>query len=82
MATFDAFYEDYIDLKNYVNILNSKFKSIVENAEKTLYVRREIKVDENVERQTILEKEVQNLSEENKHLRTEVLQESNSITNN
>ena len=73
MATFDAFYEDYIDFKNYVNdILNSKFKNIVENAEKTLYVRRENKVDENVERQTILEKKVQNLSEENKHLRTEV----------
>ena len=42
------------------------------NAEKTLYVRRESKVDENVERRTILEKKVQNLSEENKHLRTEV----------
>ena len=73
MVTFDAFYEDYIDFKNYVNdILNSKFKNIVENAEKTLYVRRESKVDENVERQTILEKKVQNLSEKNKHLRTEV----------
>ena len=73
MATFDAFYEDYIDFKNYVNdILNSKFKNIVENAEKTLYVSSESKVDENVVRQTILEKKVQDLSEENKHLRTEV----------
>ena len=73
MATFDAFYEDYIDFKNYVNdILNSKFKNIEENAEKTLYVKRESKVDENVEKQTILEKKVQNLSKENKHLRTEV----------
>ena len=28
MATFEAFYEDYIDFKNYVNdILNSKFKN-------------------------------------------------------
>ena len=73
MATFDAFYEDYIDFKNYVNdILNSKFKNIMENAEKTLYVKRESKVDENVERQIILEKKVQNLSEENKHLRIEV----------
>ena len=73
MATFDAFYEDYIDFKNYVNdILNSKFKNIMEKAEKTLYVKRESKVDENVERQIILEKKVQNLSEENKHLRIEV----------
>ena len=73
MATFDAFYEDYIDFKNYVNdILNSKFKNIVENVEKTLYVSGESKVDENVVRQTILEKKVQDLSEENKHLRTEV----------
>ena len=73
MATFDAFYEDYIDFKNYVNdILNSKFKNIVENAEKTLYVSRENKVDENVVRQTILEKKVQDLSEENKRLRTKV----------
>ena len=73
MATFDAFYEDYIDFKNYVNdILNSKFKNIEENAEKTLYVRRERKVDENVEKQTIVEKKIQNLIEENKHLRTEV----------
>ena len=67
------FIKDYIDFKNYVNdILNSNFKNIVENAEKILYVRRESKVDENVERQTILEKKVQNLSEENKHLKTEV----------
>ena len=66
MATFDAFYEDYIDFKNYVNnILNSKFKNIEESAEKTLYVRRESKVDENVEKQTILEKKVQNFTEEN-----------------
>ena len=47
-------------------------KNIVEKAEKALYVRREKKVDENVERQTILEKKVKNLSEENKHHRTEV----------
>ena len=33
---------------------------------------RESKVDENVERQTILEKKVQNLREENRHLRIEV----------
>ena len=37
MTTFDAFYDDYIDFKSYVNdILNTKFKNIAESAEKEL----------------------------------------------
>ena len=37
MTTFDAFYDDYIDFKSYVNdILNAKFKNIAKSAEKEL----------------------------------------------
>ena len=72
MALFDAFYEDYIDFKNSVNdILNSKFKNIAERAEKELY-EGENQGNEKMEREVILEEKIQNLSEENKHLKTEI----------
>ena len=71
-ATFDAFYEHYIDFKNYVNdLFNSKFKSIVENAEKEQHINKTTN-DKSIEKQTILEQKIQKLNEENQQLKTEV----------
>ena len=70
MTTFDAFYDDYIDFKSYVNdILNAKFKNIAESAEKEL--NGEENKTENENRMN-LENKIQNLNEENVNLRAEV----------
>ena len=70
MTTFDAFYNDYIDFKSYVNdILNAKFKNIAESAEKEL--NGEENKTENEYRMN-LENKIQKLNEENLNLRAEV----------
>ena len=70
MTTFDAFYDDYIDFKSYVNdILNVKFKSIAESTEKEL--NGEENKTENENRMN-LENKIQKLNEENVNLRAEV----------
>ena len=70
MTTFDAFYDDYIDFKSYVNdILNAKFKNIAESAEKGL--NGEENKTENENRMS-LENKIQKLNKENVNLRAEV----------